>query len=149
MSGKRLKTAINIDAPPEVVWDILTDIKTYPEWNPMIRRAEGKIRVGARLKVRFQPEGSRGHTFRPRLTVVEPGHELRWLGWPRFPKLFDLDHYWLLEARGDGKTHLEHGSVMFGLIGSLLPQRIVDSSREPFEQMNRAMKQRAETKPQD
>lgn len=140
---KRMETGIDIDAPPERVWQVLTDLGAYPEWNPMIRRARGKIRVGARLKVRFEPEGGKGHTFRPMLTVVEPGRELRWQGWPRFPRLFDMDHYWLLEPRGKG-TRLVHGSATYGLAVPFLPSGTVNSVREPFEQMNRAMKKRAE-----
>jgi len=141
---KELKTEIDIEAPRERVWEILTDLGSYSKWNPMIRKAKGKIRVGARLKVRFEPEGSKGHTFRPKLTVVEPDRELRWLGWPRFPKVFDMDHYWLLEPRGAGRTHLEHGSMMYGLVVPFLPSKVVNSTREPFEAMNRAMKERAE-----
>jgi len=51
----------------------------------MIRSAGGELRVGARLRLHFEPAGRKGYDFRPKLLVVEPTRELRWLGQPGFP----------------------------------------------------------------
>jgi len=144
MFRKELVTEIDIDAPVEEVWKALTDFDAYPRWNPMIIRASGELRVGERLKVRFEPEGSRGHTFRPRLMVVDPGRELRWLGWPRLPAFFDTEHYWTMEAKPDGRTHLSHGTVVRGLLAPMAGKALERTSRGPFEKMNHAHKERAE-----
>ena len=141
-----IDTEIEIDASAETVWRVLTDLASYPEWNPMIRRASGELQPGARLKIRFEPEGSRGHTFRPKLLVVDANRELRWLGWPRFPRLFDTEHYWIIDERPGGKTHLLHGTVVYGLLAPLGGKAMERSSRGPFEMMNRAHKERAEGK---
>jgi len=144
MFRRELTTEIDMDVPAERVWDVLTDFASYPRWNPMIRRASGELRIGARLKVRFEPEGSRGHTFRPKLMVVEPGRELRWLGWPRFPGLFDSEHYWIMEDLPDGRSSLLHGASVYGLFAPLAGRAMEQTSRSPFEEMNRAHKCRAE-----
>ncbi len=144
MFRKELVTEIDIDATAEEVWKVLTDFDLYPQWNPMIRWARGELRVGERLKVRFEPEGTRGYTFRPKLLVVDADRELRWLGWPRFPILFDTEHYWIIEAKQDGKTHLLQGTVIYGLFALLAGRVLERSSRGPFESMNRAHKERAE-----
>ena len=144
MYRKVMDTEIEIDASAETVWRVLADLASYPEWNPMIRQASGELRPGARLKVRFEPEGSRGHTFRPKLLTVDPNRELRWLGWPRLPKLFDTEHYWIIDEKPDGKTHLLHGTVIYGLLAPLGGKAMERQSREPFEMMNRAHKKRAE-----
>ncbi|MBC7230249.1 MAG: SRPBCC domain-containing protein [Actinobacteria bacterium] len=141
---ENMETEIEIDAAAERVWEVLTDLASYPQWNPMIRRASGELRVGSMLKVCFEPEGSRGYNFRSRLTVVDPGRELRWLGWPRLPGLFGFDHYWTMEETPDGKTRLRHGASAFGLAAPLLGKAMLRSSRKPFEAMNRAHKRRAE-----
>jgi uncharacterized protein YndB with AHSA1/START domain len=35
-----------IEAPPDVVWRVLTDFAAYPEWNPFIVRIGGDLTVG-------------------------------------------------------------------------------------------------------
>ena len=58
---RELRSEIEIDAPPERVWAVVTDFAAYPEWNPFIRRISGELREGARLEVRIAPPGARVH----------------------------------------------------------------------------------------
>lgn len=50
-----LHTEIDVDAPSEIVWDILSDLERYTEWNPFIVSAVGEPAVGERLTNRLQP----------------------------------------------------------------------------------------------
>jgi hypothetical protein len=100
----KVVTEIEINAAAARVWEVFTDLNSFPEWNPMIRWAKGKVHPGSRLTVRFEPEGSRGYTFTPKLLIVEPDRQLRWLGYPRIPKLIDTEHYWMIERLSDEKT---------------------------------------------
>jgi uncharacterized protein YndB with AHSA1/START domain len=69
---KEIHTEIEIDAPAEKVWRVLTDFAAYPEWNPFVRRLEGEVRVHARLQVHVQPAGGKGMSIRPTVLVAEP-----------------------------------------------------------------------------
>ena len=89
---KELNTEIEINASANKVWDVLTDFKSFPGWNPFIQKIEGKIEVGAKLEVFIQPPDSKGMTFKPTLLKVEPNREIRWLGHLFFPGLFDGEH---------------------------------------------------------
>ena len=81
-----LRTEIDIDAAPERVWSILTDLPSYPDWNPFMRSIEGQARPQGKHKARIQPSGGRAMTFNPTVLAVEPARELRWLGQlPRHP----------------------------------------------------------------
>lgn len=139
-------TTIEINATAERVWEVLTDINAFPEWNPMIRWAKGELRPGVRLTVHFKPEGSRGHIFTPKLLIVDRNRQLRWLGYPRMPKLIDTEHYWIIEQLTDEKCRLRHGAVIYGLLTPFSRKIFEKSSRVPFEHMNLAHKQRAESK---
>ena len=50
---RRIETEITIRGTPEQVWSVLTDFRTYPDWNPFIREASGQVKTGARLTVRI------------------------------------------------------------------------------------------------
>ncbi|MFW6079186.1 MAG: SRPBCC family protein [Gemmatimonadota bacterium] len=99
-----LETSIEIDASPERVWAVLTDFRSYPEWNPFVRRIEGELRTGSRLRVRLEPPGMRGMTLRPRLVAVEPPRVLRWLGHLGLPRLFDGEHGFRIEPLASGRV---------------------------------------------
>jgi hypothetical protein len=145
LSDVRIDTEIDIDSPIERVWEVLCDFGSYSEWNPMIRSADGVARKGERVTLRFHPDGQKEHVFRPRLTVVDPCGELRWLGNPRFPGLIDSQHYFILTDAGGGTTHLLHGTVYYGLLVPLMRSWIEASTRIPFEDMNKALRSRVES----
>ena len=140
-----VRTTISIDAPAEVVWRTLADLGSYTSWNPMIREASGELVEGSRLDLRFAPEGRKARRFRPRLMVVAPPRELRWLGNPGMPGIFESEHYFLITPTGDGACRLEHNMLFYGLAASLMRKNSRTAIMEPFEGMNRALKERAET----
>jgi uncharacterized protein YndB with AHSA1/START domain len=65
-----------IDAPPERVWDVLTDSARYPAWNPAVLRIDGPIEVGGTL--RLVSAASPGRTFTPRVTAMDPPMRMVW-----------------------------------------------------------------------
>lgn len=138
-----LRTEIHIDAPPETVWQVLTDFSRYPDWNPFMPRAEGTVREGETIAVRIEPPGGRGMTFRPTLQRVTPNRELRWLGRLLLPKIFDGEHIFELHPE-DGGTRFVQRENFGGLLVPLLWRSMEASTRRGFEAMNQALKARAE-----
>ena len=72
---REVRAEIEIAAPPERVWQVLSDFGAYSEWNPFIRSIVDDAEVGSRLSVRIEPPGARGMNFKPTVRA-----ELRWLG---------------------------------------------------------------------
>ncbi len=143
MFNVTVHTEIDINAAPARVWSVLADLARYPDWNPMIRSATGTLKRGSRLTVHFNPPGTRGTTFRPKLLTVDPVRELRWQGQPGFPLLFESEHIFLIENAGTG-SRLIHDMLFYGLLVPLARGRIVRSVEGPFVLMNNALKERAE-----
>lgn len=137
---REITTEMMIAADPSQVWTVLTDTPAYPEWNPFIVSVTGAIVVGGVLEVRMEPEKGKQMTFRPRVLVVRRNEELRWLGRFLLPRIFDGEHYFLLEAR-EGATRLVHGERFRGIgLWLIAPERF----RKNFDAMNRALKMRIE-----
>ncbi len=146
MFRKEIHTEIEFDAEPMAVWDVLVDLASYPEWNPMVKKASGEVRVGERLKLRYEPEGHKRRKFKPLLLVVEPGRELRWQGQPGARWLFESEHIYLLSKTPAGKTHLDHDMIFWGLLIPPVKHVLEKATRGPFNDLNRAMKERVEAK---
>jgi hypothetical protein len=142
---REIRTETLIDAPAERVWLVLTDFAVYPEWNPFIRRARGEAKVGSRLEVEIHPPDSRPMTFRPRVLVADPGRELRWLGNLWVQGLFDGEHAFTIETLDEARVRFVQDERFGGLLVPLLWKTMERATRRGFEEMNRALKQRAES----
>jgi hypothetical protein len=141
-----IETSIEIAAPPARVWEILTDFAAYPSWNPFVRAIDGDRRPGAKLKVTVQPAGGQPMSFTPRLLVFEEGRELRWKGQLLLPGIFDGEHYLQLAERSPGRTFVTHGELFNGLLVSFVMHGSIRAGTEQgFNDMNEALKQRAES----
>jgi hypothetical protein len=141
---KELRTEIEIQATAERVWQLLTDFASFPQWNPFIRRANGEVRAGARLQVHIQPSGASGMTFQPTVLKAEPNRELRWLGRLVIPGLFDGEHIFTIEPVGEGRVRFTQREIYTGLLVPLLARGLDTNTRRGFEEMNQALKARAE-----
>jgi hypothetical protein len=142
---KEIHTEIEIDAPAERVWRVLTDFATYQEWNPFIRRGTGEVTVGSRLYVFIQPSGGKGMSFRPKVLVADPGRKLCWLGHLWVPGLFDGEHSFVIEPLGEGRVRFLQRERFGGLLLPLLSKMLDGKIRRGFEEMNQALKRRCET----
>lgn len=139
-----LHTEITIDAPPEAVWEVLTDLERYADWNPFIVASEGRVAVGERLVNRMQPPGGRAMTFKPTVTEVEPGRTFEWLGRLGLPRVFDGRHRFELRPTPSGGTALVHSEHFEGILVRLMRSSLDTATKAGFEAMNDALKTRAE-----
>ena len=138
-----LDASSEINAPAEVVWQVVSDFASYPEWNPFIVRATGEQRPGARLQVTIAAPGVRAVTFKPTVLDLRPGRLIRWKGRLLVPGLFDGRHALSVDPLGDGRarftTHEEVTGVLLPFLG-----KVMKASQEGFERMAAAVKVRAE-----
>lgn len=69
---------VDIDAPTERVWDVLTDIDRWSEWTNSVTSArrldKGELRAGSRAEL-AQPRIPKGVWT---VTMVEPGLSFNW-----------------------------------------------------------------------
>jgi hypothetical protein len=142
---KEIHTEIEINAPADKVWRVLTAFADFPEWNPFVRRVEGEVSVGARLDVYIQPSGGKGMSFRPTILVAEPNRELRWLGRLWLPGIFDGEHSFSIEPLGEVCVRFIQRERFKGLLLPILWKMVDGDIQRGFNEMNQALKVRAES----
>jgi hypothetical protein len=100
-----LQASIKINATPQRVWAVLTDLAAYQDWNPFIVSSSGRLQVGATL-TNHMHDATGDTTFTPTVLVVEPGRELRWIGKVGPGGIFDGEHTFTI-------TQIRPGLVLF------------------------------------
>lgn len=139
-----VRTEIEISAPAAEIWKVLLDFRRYPEWNPFIVRIAGEPEVGSRLAITLSlPDSNREREIGPRLLRCDADRELRWLGHLGMKGLFDGEHFFRLEARGDGTTRVVHGEDFSGILLRFMLNQVTEATRG-FVYMNQALKRRVE-----
>jgi hypothetical protein len=141
--GWEIRAQVDIEAPPEAVWKVLMDFDSYPSWNPFIRRVQGRAAVGSKLRARLEPPTGRGMTFRPTVTTLRAHEAFGWLGRLGLPGVFDGAHRFELSSLDGGRTRFVQSERFDGILAGLLKRSIHDRTLAGFEEMNRALAERA------
>ena len=139
---KSIKTTITIAAPTEKVWQVFYDFAKYPEWNPLITKAEGTGELGTRLRNTLSVPGQKPQVFKPKVLVNEPHKEFRWLGSFVIPGVFDGEHYFQFSETPEGHTLLTHGENFSGILSGFIMKKIGDATHQGFLAMNEALAKR-------
>ena len=137
---RELHTEIIIDAPPERVWQVLTDFAAFPDWNPLLREIRGELVVGKRLYVKLAL-GKHAVPIKPVVVRVEPNRALVWRGSLPIPGLFRGQHAFELEPQGQSQTRFHHWERFDGVLVRLLGS-VLEQTKRAFEQMNVALDRR-------
>ena len=145
--NKELRTEIEIQASPDKVWQVLTSLDKYPDWNPFIHQAIGTAKVGEKVDITFQ-SGSKEKTLHCTVVKVEPNKELRWKYHVIHPSLFQGEHSFIIEQVESNKVRFIDREIFNGLLVTTQAKDIDTNSKQGFEEMYKALKVRAEAAPQ-
>jgi hypothetical protein len=141
---KELRTEIEINTSPERVWKILIDFDKYEQWNPFIHKIIGQPKEGARIEIHIETPGGKNRKYGPTLTKVDEGRELRWLGKSSLPGFLNGEHIFAIEQLEPQRVRFVQREVFDGLLTSLFGKSLDTDVRQGLEEMNRALKERAE-----
>ena len=140
-----ISAATEIAASPQQVWAVLTDLASYPEWNPLFREASGQLTAGARVTLKsVHPANGRLMTVKVKVLAAEPATELRWAS--SLPGIITGEHSFTLTAAGNG-TRLVQTETYRGLLARM-SAKTLSATQAAFQALNQAIKQRAENNQQ-
>ncbi len=139
MAQKEIKTSILINASAETVWSLLSDFKSYENWNPFIKSISGEMQVGNKIKV-----NAGGMKFQPKLLAFEKQKEIRWAGRLLFSGVFDGEHSFEIIDNENGSVTFKQEERFSGILVGLFAKKLDTETREGFKAMNEQLKIEAE-----
>jgi hypothetical protein len=138
-----LEASIQIHATPQRVWSVLADRAAYPQWNPFIISSHGQLKPGATLVNRMH-DATGDTTFTPVLQVVEPGHELQWIGRIGPGGIFDGQHTFTIRQIRPGLVLFTQREDFTGVAVPFYEGHLHADTLPMFRAMNAALAQQAE-----
>ena len=141
---KEVRTEIEIKSYPESVWKILTDFATYDQWNPFINEIIGLPTEGSKIDISIETPSGKNRKYSPRITKVEEGRELRWFGKSSLPGFLNAEHIFTIEELQPERVRFTQREVFDGLLIRLFGKGLDVDVRQGFQDMNEALKKRAE-----
>ena len=137
-----LEASIQIHASPQRVWAVLADRAAYPLWNPFIVSSHGQLKPGATLVNRMH-DATGDTTFTPVLQVVDPGHELQWIGRVGPGGIFDGEHTFTITQIRPGVVRLTQREDFTGVAVPFYEGHLHADTLPMFRAMNAALAQQA------
>ena len=149
---RRFVAHIDIHADVATGWRVLTDLASYPEWNPLLRQVRGGTTRGSILRLRVAKRLGADDTapLLARVRARMPESELAWGG--GIPGLLDVHHFFrfrpLPDSQGTRGFRFIHGEIFRGALLPLLwpivgPRIVTDN----YVAVNEAFKARCEREP--
>ncbi|WP_269714389.1 SRPBCC domain-containing protein [Caulobacter sp. NIBR2454] len=129
---------IGVQAPAEVIWDLLADLPGWASWNPLYPGAEGAIRIGAPL-ILIDADGDRMETTVQDWVPYEQLH-LRRSG---MRGLVRSIRYFEIEKMSETGCLFSNGELYAGLASFRIKKQRA-TIKAGFEAMGEALRQKAE-----
>lgn len=135
---------IQINAPVDFVWEVLTDVEKYGEWNPFTPQARTDFKIGspARLLVRMGPAKFR---ITENIRAFEKPRLISWsreFGTSRLLLAVREQH---LEPVSDTSCSYHNVDLLSGSLSPIVSMLFGGYMRRGFGDVGAALKLRAET----
>jgi hypothetical protein len=144
---KIIQAEIEIDAPPDDVFDILTDLDRYAEWNPFTPRIDSTLELGAPVDMRVRLfEGRRLLRQVEYVTVVNRPTQLCWGANIPLRSLVRADRCQTLEPLPGDRTRYICSDQFSGWLTPIVMRYFGPAVKRGFEDCAFALKQHAEIK---
>lgn len=140
-----IKSEVLIKAPVEAVWEVVTNMKNYSDWNSQISLLNGKVEVGQKIRIRYKPLFYKSFTVKPCIHQHKPLRSFGWKGFTRLPKMLNGEYVFDLKELGEEATQLRYTQRYSGLLSFLLPRfEVFKDARKSCIKMNAEIKKRVE-----
>lgn len=141
----KIENRIGVTATAPAIWEVLSDIAAWPEWNPLYTRAVGVLRIGAQLDLEVAVPGQPKRMIRPVIADWVPNDQIHW-NLRMLGGLVKTTRYLEIEQLTETGCIFTNGELFDGLLGPSIAKRMRRELREGFNAMGEALKARVEAR---
>ena len=143
---RELQAVIQISAPIDLVWQVLTDFDHWKEWNPMVNQASGSASVRSKLSITMRGQNAKdAMKYQPIVIEVNPPKSFRWRATMLSGLIFTNDRVFELREINGG-TELINKEEFSGFMLPLFWKKMNEFVVPMLEKMNKALKDKVEAK---
>jgi hypothetical protein len=128
-------TELFIEAEPEEIWSVITDAKNYERWNPVIIKAIGEYKHGAKIRNTLAEPGKKPVEVTSRVEIYEEPYHLNQFG--GYVGIITFDHHYELE-KVQGGTKVKQWEVYTGFYVHFWDSSWVEAS---YQHVNAALRE--------
>ena len=134
---------IGVQAPAELVWEIVSDFSTWGDWNPIHPQAEGQLKIGTPLTVHHALPGEPVRVLQPVVQDWVPYEQLHWRS-SRLGGFVTAIRYIEIENMGPGSSTFSNGELFMGLLVRWVSRDERRRLKAAYAQMGEALRDHAE-----
>ncbi|RRN64253.1 SRPBCC domain-containing protein [Caulobacter sp. 602-1] len=134
---------IGVQAPAEIVWEIVSEFESWETWNPLYRKAEGQLKIGANLTLEQHLPGQPAAVITPVVHDWVPYEQLHWRS-SRIGGFVTAIRYLEIESMGPSNSTFSNGELFMGPLLRFVGRDERRKLRAAFTEMGEAVRDRAE-----
>jgi uncharacterized membrane protein len=136
-----VEDSVEIDAPAQLVWEVFSDVESWPEWTAsvtsLIARDGAGLAIGKRFAIK-QPGMSK---LVWKVSEIDPGSSWTWV--QRSPGVRVSARHWVIPQPG-GRTLVRQQLDQRGVLGALVGRLMVKKTKRFLELEAQGLKARSE-----
>lgn len=132
-----------VQAPAEILWEVISDFETWSAWNPIHPRIEAALRIGTPVSVDLVVESQPARTIEAVVQDWVPYEQLHWRS-TRMRGLITAIRYLEIERMSDVGSTFSNGELFMGPLVRLVSRDERRRLRAAYTRMGEAVKTRAE-----
>jgi hypothetical protein len=142
----QLERQVEIDASADVVWEVVTDLAAWPDWNPFVVACRSTLAVGDPIAMRVRMAAGPAWPQRERVLVHEPGRRLCWgvADWPT--ALLASERCQEVEPLGPDRARYRSRFALRGVLEPVVRALFGRRIERGLEAMTEALRRRAESR---
>lgn len=139
-STQYVNVEVLINAPPEVVWEVLTNFQDWPSWNPEVKKVRGDMTVAKGSVFKWVGGGAK---IRSTIEEVDRPNHIIWSGRVMSIKAV---HVWRLTPRGSRtlvRTEESWNGLLAKMFKKMLQRQLEESTSSGLKSLKSEAERRA------